>query len=304
MDKTLCNLCLMVLFLVVLFFVMNDSSEGFEGEEPVVEEPVVEEPVVEEPVVETPPIPLPKPAVVPVKEETLPDNFKLPEGKVPRRIKEQVEKDINNGKLSKSEMLVAKEILKKAEKDGVSDEKPKPMAPKKEEPKEEAKEEPKKFSVMGFDDSDMYASATDPYGLLIPVSMQQDYSVAKSLGKLTPEIMSAIKDKKPAVLDSAVGQFDPSAKGGLMELQKKGEEVKPDAKDTSVEVHMVYAEWCGHSRNAKPAFKKLTEMKKEKTSEGLPLRFVMTEEKSPGFSQFKGKVRGFPTFMVVVKNFQ
>ena len=49
-----------------------------------------------------------------------------------------------------------------------------------------------------------------------------------------------------------------------MELQKKGEEVKADAKDTSVEVHMVYAEWCGHSRNAKPAFKKLTEMKKEK----------------------------------------
>ena len=104
----------MVLFLVVLFFVMNDSSEGFEGEEPVVEEPVVEEPVVEEPVVEepvveTPPMPLPKPAVVTVKEETLPDNFKLPEGKVPRRIKEQVEKDIKNGKLSKSEMLVAKE---------------------------------------------------------------------------------------------------------------------------------------------------------------------------------------------------
>ena len=53
---------------------------------------------------------------------------------------------------------------------------------------------------MGFDDSDMYASATDPYGLLIPVSMQQDYAVAKSLGKLTPEIMSAIKDKKPASL--------------------------------------------------------------------------------------------------------
>ena len=113
MDKTFCNLCLMVLFLVVLFFVMNDSSEGFEGEEPVVEEPVVEEPVVEEPVVEepvveTPPMPLPKPAVVPVKEKLYLITSNYRKEKVPRRIKEQVEKDIKNGKLSKSEMLVAK----------------------------------------------------------------------------------------------------------------------------------------------------------------------------------------------------
>ncbi len=69
----------------------------------------------------------------------------------------------------------------------------------------------------------------------------------------------------------------------------------------NVEIHMVYGEWCGHSRNAKPAFEDLVKNKDIKTSKGLPVTFIMTEDTSPGMEQFKGKVRGFPTYMTVTK---
>ena len=38
-----------------------------------------------------------------------------------------------------------------------------------------------------------------------------------------------------------------------------------------------------------------------KTSSGMPLEFIMTEDSSPGMAQFKNKVQGFPTYMVVFK---
>ena len=63
-----------------------------------------------------------------------------------------------------------------------------------------------------------------------------------------------------------------------------------------VEVHMVYAEWCGHSKNAKPAFEKLVNNNSVTTASGRPVKFVMTDEKSPNFKDFK--VRGFPSYMV------
>jgi thiol-disulfide isomerase/thioredoxin len=68
------------------------------------------------------------------------------------------------------------------------------------------------------------------------------------------------------------------------------------------EVHFVYAEWCGHSRNAVPDFEKLVQDSSVKTSSGLPVKFVMTEESTPGMAQFKSKIQGFPTYMTVIKN--
>ena len=69
-----------------------------------------------------------------------------------------------------------------------------------------------------------------------------------------------------------------------------------------VEVHMVYGEWCGHSKRAKPDFQELVNDNSVKTGSGSPVKFVMTTDDSPGMEQFKGKVRGFPTYMVVKSN--
>ena len=70
---------------------------------------------------------------------------------------------------------------------------------------------------------------------------------------------------------------------------------------SSVEVHFVFAEWCGHSQSAIPEFNKLVNNNDVKTSSGASVRFIMTEESSPGMAQFKERVQGFPTYMFVKK---
>ena len=62
---------------------------------------------------------------------------------------------------------------------------------------------------------------------------------------------------------------------------------------------MVYGEWCGHSRKAKPEFEKLVSDSSVKTGSGTCVKFIMTTDDSPGMDKFKGKVRGFPTYMAV-----
>ena len=61
---------------------------------------------------------------------------------------------------------------------------------------------------------------------------------------------------------------------------------------------MVYAEWCGHSKNALGDFEKLVDRTDIKTSSGKTVKFVLTEQKSDGFKEFKGKVKGYPTYMI------
>jgi thioredoxin 1 len=66
-----------------------------------------------------------------------------------------------------------------------------------------------------------------------------------------------------------------------------------------LEVHMVYGSWCGHSKRAMPDFEELVKNTSVKTSTGSSVKFVMTEDNSEGMAQFKEKVKGFPTYMVV-----
>jgi len=61
---------------------------------------------------------------------------------------------------------------------------------------------------------------------------------------------------------------------------------------------MVYADWCGHSKNALGDFEKLVDKTNIKTSSGKTVKFVLTEESSEGMKEFKGKVKGFPTYVV------
>ena len=66
-----------------------------------------------------------------------------------------------------------------------------------------------------------------------------------------------------------------------------------------LEVHMVYGDWCGHSKRAMPDFEELLKDTSVKTGAGSPVKFVMTDDKGEGMAKFKEKVKGFPTYMVV-----
>ena len=209
--------------------------------------------------------------------------------------------------------------------------------------------------IMGYEDDILYASASSDYGMNIPISMQQDFAVLKSLGKLTPQIMQSLEAYNTAssISDSQVPQFDPTARGGLLPSQigepsqkgqvmgeADGERVEPGLPELqlgsppgtppgspggpspggpsaggpsaggpsaggSVEVHMVYAEWCGHSQDAKGPYQQLmkeTQGSNLKTQSGKSLSFLMTEEADEGMEQFKEAIQGFPTFMTVVKD--
>ena len=157
---------------------------------------------------------------------------------------------------------------------------------------------------MDTKDGDLFASYAEDYGDVVPLSMQSDYAILSEKNVLKPNLIPILKKKEVQVSfqDSQTPPFDPTARkwiNGSWSI-REGEQ-KESSGNKSVEVHFVYAEWCGHSQNAIPAFEELTKMSDVKTQSGMPVTFVMTEEQSDGFSQFKGKVKGFPTYMTVVK---
>ena len=51
-----------------------------------------------------------------------------------------------------------------------------------------------------------------------------------------------------------------------------------------------------------PDFEQLVSETGVTTGSGSPVKFVMTEDTSDGMKQFEGKVRGFPTYMVVTSD--
>lgn len=166
--------------------------------------------------------------------------------------------------------------------------------------------------IMAYDGSfSSFAGAGANYGERIPLSMQQEYATLKSLGKVTPQMMQNIeRAAAPPLQDSQVPRFDPTSSGGLLPNQFPGKPSPSGApqmaqqqapSNKQLEVHFVFAGWCGHSQRAVPDFKKLVSDSSVTTSSGVPVKFVMTEEQDPGMAQFKGKVQGFPTYMGVMK---
>jgi len=159
--------------------------------------------------------------------------------------------------------------------------------------------------IGGYEDGELFASYEEDYGDVVPLSMQSDYAILTEKNVLKPNLMANVKEERTPgfISDSQTPPFDPTAKAGLMAVGDYGESEKETkgSGEKSVEVHFVYAEWCGHSQNAIPAFEELTKMSDVKTQSGTPVSFVMTEEQSDGFGQFKGKVKGFPTYMTVMK---
>ena len=171
----------------------------------------------------------------------------------------------------------------------------------------------------------MFASATGEVDTGMPSALNKEHLTKGSLGTLSPQIMQNLEEKRtPGVIVSDFKPFDPtSTSGALLDTQFGGLQTgptppasqQPPAQPTPfaqppaqqppsgggkpVEVHMVYGTWCGHSKRAMPAFEELVKESGVTTGSGSPVKFVMTEDTSPGMEQFKSKVRGFPTYMVV-----
>ena len=146
----------------------------------------------------------------------------------------------------------------------------------------------------------------------VPKSMQSSYPLVKN--KRAINEVSKFPDVNNIQFDSQLRTSDPSSKGGLLSNQmlkttitdtKTGNLMRelPLSDQKSVEIHMVYGDWCGHSKKAKPAFQNLLSRNDLKTSDGTPISFKMTTDKSNDYQTlFKNDVNSFPTYMSVVKD--
>ena len=183
--------------------------------------------------------------------------------------------------------------------------------------------------VQGYNPGSLLlADANSSYGFNVPPSMQQDYSTNLSFGKAKVEptksfVFFSDEQLQGAPIDSSMKTFDPSAKGGLpssigqtpstpsMPIQKKDglfNLTKPSqpsqpsqpskGSNKMVKVYMVYGDWCGWSKKALGPFKEAMNTSGVKTSMGTPVEFALVEDKSSDFKNFKGMVKGFPTFVV------
>ena len=140
-------------------------------------------------------------------------------------------------------------------------------------------------SIMGWEDAQIYSAPNAPnFGSIIGIkdvkATNKKWAMKGNGNGNSRQITRAVDSQMPSVAPSAIVQHKLNDTGG----------------DNPVEVHMVYAEWCGHSKNAKPPFEELVNRKDITTESGRPVSFVMTEEKSDNFKDFK--VQGFPTYMV------
>ena len=183
-----------------------------------------------------------------------------------------------------------------------------------------------KGSVQGYNPGSLLlADANSNYGFNVPPSMQQDYSTNLSFGKASVQptksfVFFSDEGLQGAPIDSSMKTFDPSSKGGLpssigqtpptpsMPMQKKGglfdlsqpsQPSQPSkGSNKMVKVYMVYGDWCGWSKKALGPFKEAMNTSGVTTSMGTPVEFALVEDKSSDFKNFKGMVKGFPTFVV------
>jgi hypothetical protein len=140
------------------------------------------------------------------------------------------------------------------------------------------------ISVMdGYDSRKIFSSPIAPnFGSLLELKQVENLNKMYSKKDISANIPPVPQDTQMPSLSE--GASVPNK----LEVEEGG----------NIELHMVYADWCGHSQNALKPFKALVEKKDVKTSSGKTVKFVLTEESSDGFKDFKGKVKGFPSYMV------
>ena len=198
-----------------------------------------------------------------------------------------------------------------------------------------------KQGLKGYNKEDKtFVDANVDYGTHIPKTMVNEHQSLSSLEKIHYENLPPVQinDK----LDASLAMWTPSAYSGIphgkLELLGRnnviegntlftGEEDKMEdpfeGTDTSnysllnnsgsdygsnpgsnpVEVHFIYADWCGYSKKSEPAFDLLVERKDVKTSNGKSVVFVKTDIDDDGNKElisgiFKD-VKGYPSYRVV-----
>lgn len=154
-----------------------------------------------------------------------------------------------------------------------------------------------KMMMMGYEPDEIYSSPMAPnFGKLIELKQVAVLNDSWSKKDIENQ-MRKIKQPQPSQMGSFDSHFEvPKTMPGEKPEVQKMPAPTMETGSGPVEVHMVYADWCGHSKRALPAFDKLVENKSVKTKSGRDVVFVKTEEKSKGFKDFK--VRGFPSYRV------
>tara|TARA_Y100000817_G_scaffold307277_1_gene293562 strand:- start:831 stop:1583 length:753 start_codon:yes stop_codon:yes gene_type:complete len=161
-------------------------------------------------------------------------------------------------------------------------------------------------SFQGWDKRKVFSSPTAPnFGSLLELKEIEHLNKLFSNRNADPNVPSMpIDSQMPSLSEgSSVPNMLPPNNGGAadaaaMAAATADAEADAGAGAEVVELHMVYADWCGHSKNALGDFEKLVDKTDVKTSSGKTVKFVLTEEQSEGMEEFKGKVKGFPTYMV------
>ena len=106
--------------------------------------------------------------------------------------------------------------------------------------------------------------------------------------------------RKPTPIPKGVADatLPPSMNVPASQMNKQVKEPTPamNGGGSGYEVHFVYAEWCGHSKKAKPAMMELTKNNTVKSSSGKSVKFVMTPDTTELAKSMK--VRGYPTYKV------
>jgi len=116
-------------------------------------------------------------------------------------------------------------------------------------------------------------------------------------------------DDQHASLDES--QAQPSLDGpglaqqGSKGLEQQGSKGLAQQGSKGLEVHMIYADWCGHSQNAIPAFEDVKDKFDNTNQNGYNVRVIGSEVDTPEGKKMAEKfdVKGFPTH-IITKNGQ
>ena len=149
--------------------------------------------------------------------------------------------------------------------------------------------------LNGFDKRKIFSSPNAPnFGSLLELQQIEYMNKIFSKRNTDPNVPPMPTDSQMPSLSEGTTVPNTMANGGPPSTPPNGGGSAP------IELHMVYAEWCGHSQNALQGFNEVMEVEGVMTGSGKPVEFVLTEEQSERFKKdFKGKVKGFPTFLVV-----
>lgn len=150
----------------------------------------------------------------------------------------------------------------------------------------------------GFDKRKIFSAPNAPnFGSLLELEQIEYMNRMFSKRNTDPNVPLMPEDSQMPSLSEGTTVPNTMGNGGKPSASSKGGGKEP------IELHMVYAEWCGHSQNALKGFNEVMEVKGVMTGSGRPVKFVLTEEQSEKFkSDFKGKIKGFPTFVTIDGN--